>query len=119
VRWLQTRPEVARILHPALPDHPGHAAWKRDFSGAAGLFSIVLRNTDRAQLGRMLDGFALFGIGFSWGGFESLVLPADVKHLRGVAPDLAGGQLLRLHVGLEDVADLKADLERGFARLVA
>ena len=118
-RWLAERPEVARVIHPALPSDPGHALWKRDFTGASGLFSIVLKPVSRAKLAAMVDGLSLFGMGYSWGGFESLILPFDPKAYRTATTWQAEGPALRLHVGLEDVEDLKADLEAGFARLGA
>ena len=119
-RWLQLRPEVAAVLHPALPDFPGHALWKRDFLGASGLFSIVLRSASRSGLAAMLDGLSLFGMGYSWGGYESLVVPFDPAHYRtATQSEFAGRSCLRLHIGLEDVADLKHDLEAGFARFAA
>ncbi|MEX1059898.1 MAG: cystathionine beta-lyase [Methyloceanibacter sp.] len=118
-RWLAERPEVARVLHPALPSHPSHALWKRDFTGASGLFSIVLKPVSRESLAAMLDGLELFGMGYSWGGFESLILPFDPRAYRTATAWQAEGPAVRLHVGLEDVEDLKADLEAGFARLRA
>ncbi len=117
--WLAARPEVARVLHPALPGDPGHAIWQRDFSGTSGLFSIVLRPYSRAALAAMLDGLKLFGMGYSWGGFESLILPFDPSAYRTATKWKAEGPALRLHIGLEDVEDLKADLDAGFARLQA
>lgn len=116
-RWLATRPEVARVIHPALPGDRGHAIWQRDFTGASGLFSIVLHPEPRDRLAAMLDGLSLFGMGYSWGGFESLILPFDPSAYRTATRWQAEGPALRLHVGLEDVEDLKADLEAGFGRL--
>jgi cystathionine beta-lyase len=113
--WLETRPEVGTVLHPALPDCPGHELFVRDFSGSSGLFSFVLRGADEARRAAFIDALELFGIGFSWGGFESLAVPAD-PHRATERPDL-GGALVRLHIGLEDPQDLIADLERGFAAL--
>ena len=118
-RWLKSRPEVARVLHPALPSDPGHALWRRDFTGASGLFAIILKPASHAALAAMLDGLSLFGMGYSWGGFESLILPFDPRDYRTATTWEAEGPALRLHVGLEDVDDLKADLEAGFARLAA
>lgn len=118
-RWLQARPEVARVLHPALPDDPGHTLWRRHFSGASGLFSVVLKPVDPAALTAMLDGMKLFGMGYSWGGYESLILWVDPTRSRTAVPWQAEGPLLRLHAGLEDPEDLIADLEAGFARLNA
>jgi len=118
-RWLAERPEVARVLHPALPSHPRHALWKRDFTGSSGLFSIVLKPVSHESLAAMLDGLELFGMGYSWGGFESLILPFDPRAYRTATTWQAEGPAVRLHVGLEDVDDLKADLDAGFARLRA
>jgi cystathionine beta-lyase len=117
--WLEQRPDVAEVMHPALPSHPGHDLWRRDFSGASGLFSIRLKSTDRAAVDAMIDGLTLFGIGASWGGFESLVLPFDPASYRSATPWTREGHCVRIHAGLEDVEDLKADLEKGFERLNA
>lgn len=117
VRWLQTRPEVRRVLHPALPDHPGHDFWKRDFTGSSGLFAIELQPCTRAAVATMVEKMDLFGIGFSWGGFESLILPFEPIGLQRVSTIAHDGPLIRLHIGLEAVSDLIADLERGFDRL--
>jgi len=114
-RWLQARPEVARILHPALPGDPGHTLWKRDFSGACGLFGVVLKPVSEAGLAAFVDGLQHFGIGYSWGGFESLIVPAHIH--RTVRPFKAEGPVLRIHAGLEDPDDLIADLEKGLERL--
>jgi cysteine-S-conjugate beta-lyase len=118
-RWLAERPEVARVIHPGLPSDPGHTIWKRDFTGASGLFSIVLKPVAHDRLAAMLDGLSLFGMGYSWGGFESLILPFDPRDYRSATEWHAEGPALRLHIGLEDVDDLKADLDAGFARLAA
>ena len=118
-QWLQQQPEVAKVMHPAMPDHPGHEIWKRDFLGASGLFSIVLQPVNRSQLAAMLDGLALFGMGYSWGGFESLIIPFDPTGYRTATAWNEAGPALRLHIGLEDVDDLKADLAAGFARMAA
>lgn len=117
--WLAARPEVERVLHPALPGDPGHALWARDFTGASGLFSIVLKPCERAGLAAMLDGLELFGMGYSWGGYESLILPFNPSSYRSATTWREDGPGLRLHIGLEDVEDLKADLAAGFARLAA
>ena len=116
-RWLAARPEVSRVLHPALPDHPGHALWKRDFTGASGVFSIVLKPASKAAVSAFVDNLDLFGIGFSWGGYESLILPFDCAPYRTATAWAPEGPALRLSIGLEDVADLKADLAAGLARL--
>ena len=116
---LAERPEVARVIHPGLPSDPGHTLWKRDFTGSSGLFSIVLKPVPHERLAVMLDGLSLFGMGYSWGGFESLILPFDPRAYRSATQWQAEGPALRLHIGLEDVDDLKADLDAGFARLTA
>ncbi|WP_375465253.1 cystathionine beta-lyase [uncultured Methylobacterium sp.] len=118
-RWLQDRPEVLRVLHPGLPEDPGHAIWTRDFSGASGLFGVILKPVSDGALAAMLDGLELFGMGFSWGGFESLVIPFDCRPYRTATTWAPGGPGLRFHIGLEDVEDLKADLDAGFSRLRA
>jgi cystathionine beta-lyase len=114
-RWLETRPEVLRVLHPALESDPGHAIWKRDFTGASGLFSIVLKPAPQRAVDALLNAVKLFGMGYSWGGFESLIIPFDCSPYRTATKWAPGGPALRLHIGLENVDDLKADLDRGFA----
>jgi cysteine-S-conjugate beta-lyase len=114
-RWLAARPEVIRVLHPALESDPGHAIWKRDFTGATGLFSVVLRPAPQKAVDALLDAVRLFGMGYSWGGFESLVIPFDCESYRTATKWAPGGPALRLHIGLENVDDLKADLARGLA----
>jgi cystathionine beta-lyase len=114
-RWLAMRPEVQRVLHPALESDPGHAIWKRDFTGASGLFSVVLKPAPQKAVDALLDTVKLFGMGYSWGGFESLVIPFDCDGYRTATKWAPGGPTLRLHIGLENVDDLKADLDRGFA----
>ncbi|HEY4737501.1 MAG TPA: cystathionine beta-lyase, partial [Xanthobacteraceae bacterium] len=118
-RWLEQRPEVLRLLHPALPSHPGHAIWKRDFSGASGLFSMVLKPVPQKAYYAFLDSLELFGIGASWGGYESLAIPFDCTPLRTATRWQPGGPTVRFHIGLEAIDDLIADLERGFAALAA
>jgi cystathionine beta-lyase len=118
-RWLRERPEVSRVLHPALDSDPGYAIWRRDFTGACGLFSIILKPMPRAAAHAFLDTLTLFGIGASWGGYESLAIPFDVTACRTATRWAPEGPAIRFHIGLEDVSDLIADLERGFAALAA
>ncbi len=120
--WLSQHPQVERVNHPALPGSKGHEFWKRDFSGASGLFSFVLKKrlTD-AELAAYLDNFTLFSMAYSWGGFESLILPNQPEQLAAIRPDGKvdfTGTLIRLHVGLENVDDLIQDLSAGFTRIV-
>ncbi len=118
--WLESRPEVAQVLYPPLPSHPQHALWARDFGGASGLLGLVLAEPwPHEAVARMVDGLELFGIGASWGGFESLVIAGHPPPRRRVAPPPGPGPLLRLHIGLEDPADLIDDLAAGFERLHA
>lgn len=114
--WLKTRPEIAQVLHPALPDCPGHDIWQRDFSGAGGLFSVIFnaRYTE-ARIDRFIEGLQLFGIGFSWGGSHSLCVPYRIRNMRSGWKQ--AGELVRFNIGLEDVNDLIADIERGLATL--
>jgi cysteine-S-conjugate beta-lyase len=118
-RWLEQRPEVLRLLHPALASHPGHAIWKRDFTGASGLFSMVLKPVPQKAVYAFLDTLKLFGIGASWGGYESLAIPFDCTPARTATNWAPGGPTVRFHIGLEAVEDLLADLELGFAALAA
>ena len=118
-RWLQSRPEVAHVLHPGLPEHPGHDLWRRDFAGASGLFSFVLKPYTAAAVAAMVEGMRLFGMGASWGGYESLLLPVKPETMRTATAWSPGGPTLRLHAGLEAVEDLIADLEDGFRRLAS
>ncbi len=118
-RWMEARPEVARVIHPALESHPGHAIWRRDFSGACGLFSIVLKPVPEKAVHAFLNALTLFGIGASWGGYESLVIPFDCASVRSATTWAPEGPTVRFHIGLEDVGDLTADLERGFAAMAA
>lgn len=118
-RWLAGQPQVADVRHPALPGCPGHAVWQRDFSGASGLFSFVLNGGNDAARTALIDGLKLFGIGFSWGGFESLALPVDPAGLRTATRWDAAGPVVRLHIGIEDPADLIADLADGLKRFDA
>jgi cystathionine beta-lyase len=116
--WLQARPEVGAVMCPMLPGSPGHDQWARDFTGGCGLFSFTLARPDQAARGRLIDALKLFGIGFSWGGFESLVIPFDPAQIRAYRP-LTAGAGLRLSIGLEDAGDLIADLEAGFGAMAA
>ncbi|MBN0126730.1 PLP-dependent transferase, partial [Pseudomonas aeruginosa] len=115
-------PQVARVKHPALPGSKGHEFWKRDFTGSSGLFSFVLsKRLNDAELAEYLDNFSLFSMAYSWGGFESLILanqPEQIAHIRPDAEVDFSGTLIRLHIGLENVDDLQADLAAGFARIV-
>ncbi|HQY73390.1 MAG TPA: cystathionine beta-lyase [Aestuariivirga sp.] len=113
--WLRGRSEVESVMYPALSNDPGHQIWKRDFTGASGLFSVVLKPTSDQSVAAMLDGLSLFGMGFSWGGFESLVVP--FKPVRTATTWTAPGPCLRLHIGLESPDDLIVDLKQGFERL--
>jgi cystathionine beta-lyase len=118
-RWLAEREEVAQVIHPALETHPDHALWKRDFLGSTGLFSAVLKPCSETAVAAMIDGLELFGLGYSWGGYESLILPFDCASYRTATQWKPEGQALRFSVGLEDLEDLKDDLGAGFARLRA
>ena len=111
-RWLEEQPGVGAVLHPALESHPDHALWKRDFSGASGVFSVALAGGGQAQAHACLDALKIFGLGYSWGGFESLAVPVNLSD-RTVAKGPYPGPLIRLQIGLEDVADLKSDLQGG------
>lgn len=114
--WLAARPEVVRVVHPALPGCPGHDIWKRDFTGASGLFAVILKPAPRAALAALLDGLEHFGLGYSWGGYESLIVPADPRGLRSVTRFDDWGTAVRIAAGLEHPADLIADLEAGLER---
>jgi len=116
-QWLQMRPEVARVAYPALPDDPGHALWKRDFTGANGLFGVEFTPVPQTAADAFIDGLELFGIGASWGGYESLAVPIHVEKLRTATTPSNKGPMVRLHVGLEDPGELIADLERGLGAL--
>jgi cystathionine beta-lyase len=115
-KWLEARPEVARVLCPMLPSDPGHALWKRDFTGGCGLFAFVLASDDPAAAARVADALELFGIGYSWGGFESLALPIRPEDYRSIMPGTGGSPALRLSIGLEDADDLIADLAQALAQ---
>ena len=116
-QWLATRPEVHEVIYPALPGSRGHELWKRDFCGASGLFAVVLEPVAKERIDAMLDGMRLFGMGWSWGGFESLLIPTWPERSRTATRWDAGGPCLRINIGLEEPADLIADLADGFARL--
>ena len=118
-RWLEQRPEVLRVMYPALDRDPGHKIWKRDFTGACGLFSVVFKPTSEQSVHAFLNELALFGLGYSWGGFESLAILFDCTEYRTATKWAPGGPTVRLHIGLEDPDDLIADLERGFAAMSA
>lgn len=113
--WLKDQPQVERVLHPALPDSPGHEFWTRDYKGSSGLFSFVLKGGGEGDRARFIDGLGHFGIGYSWGGFESLALPIDPHRVRSVGSRKEDGPMVRLHIGLEDPDDLIADLANGLA----
>lgn len=120
--WMAGRPEVKRVLHPGLPRDPGHALWKRDFKGASGLFGAILHPVSDAQIAAFFDGLELFGMGYSWGGYESLCVPYPAESMRAVrtaTPWTEPGRLIRLQIGFEDVTDLQADLAAGFRRMAA
>lgn len=117
--WLRDRPEVLEVRHPGLPDDPGHAIWRRDFLGSSGLFGFILKPVPKPALAAFVDHLELFGMGWSWGGYESLLIPARPATYRTATPWDYKGLLMRIHVGLEDPEDLIRDLDRGFARLAA
>jgi cystathionine beta-lyase len=119
-QWLREQPQVREVLYPALPGAPGHELWKRDFQGASGLFGVILKPpVTEGALAAMLDGMRLFGMGFSWGGFESLAIPVKAASYRIASPLREGEVGLRLHIGLEHPQDLIADLRDGLQRLSA
>ena len=116
-KWLKDRPEIKQVMYPALPDDPGYAIWKRDFTGACSLFSVVLHTASKEAVARMVDGFRLFKLGASWGGYESLIVPVNLAATRTARPWTESGFVLRFHIGLEDTDDIISDLEDGFKRL--
>ncbi len=115
-QWLQGQPGVEQVYHPALPDDPGHAIWKRDFTGAGSLFAFRLNNRSRSAIAAMVNGFELFGMGYSWGGYESLCIPFNPTNIRSAVPWTDEGQMFRIHVGLEEIGDLQADLAAALER---
>ncbi|WP_137935186.1 cystathionine beta-lyase [Mesorhizobium comanense] len=117
--WLAARPEVKQVLHPAFPQHPGHSAWRRDFTGASGLFGVLLHPVPRSAVAAALEGMKLFKMGSSWGGYESLIVPVEAGSKRASGPGQDDGALLRVHAGLETADDLIADLREALVRLVA
>lgn len=116
-QWLDSRDEVDYVIHPGLANHPDHALWKRDFTGASSLFGFVLKPVEKTALANMLDNMTLFGMGFSWGGFESLLIPGYLSKIRTANPWHGEGIIMRIHVGLENPEDLIKDLKAGFERL--
>lgn len=115
-RWLEDQPTVRQIFHPALEQHPDHAIWKRDFTGSGSLFSVLLEPAPREAVAAMVNSFELFGMGYSWGGYESLCLPIHPERIRTAVDWNAPGDMFRIHVGFENIDDLKADLQAGLDR---
>ena len=116
-RWLQHRDEVIRVLHPGLQSDPGHTIWKRDYKGSSGLFGVELKRVSDKAMSAFFNGFEHFGLGYSWGGFESLVIPSEFK--RTAKKFDHEGPIIRFHAGLEEADDLIADIDAAFARMKA
>jgi cystathionine beta-lyase len=114
-RWLEARPEVSRVLHPALESDPGHAIWKRDFKGSTGLFGVELKPVAQEKFAAFMDSLKLFGMGYSWGGYESLIVPAHIH--RTASPFKSEGPVVRIHAGLENADDLIVDLDQALAKM--
>jgi cystathionine beta-lyase len=118
-RWLEAHEAVERVIHPGLPSHPDHAIFKRDFTGSGSLFGAVLVPAPRAALAAMFDGFSLFSMGYSWGGYESLCIPVNPAKIRTAVRWQEQGQLIRIHVGFEGIEDIKADMSAALSRYMA